>query len=95
MEMYSKWIKLRTILGSLLFLLILSFYGCAKGGCGDCIYQKQEFCKAMFQVNCNSIYLTDNIDLLVKACGNDEATSYISSATQNCQLGTLTCPQCE
>jgi hypothetical protein len=71
------------------------FTGCAKSGCEDCLYQKQEFCKALSQVGCNSVYLTDNIDQLNKACGNSEATSFISTTTQNCAQGTLTCPQCE
>jgi hypothetical protein len=71
------------------------FTGCAKSGCDDCVYQKQEFCKALSEVNCNSAYLTNNMDQLRKACGKDEANSFISTTTQNCMQGTLTCPQCE
>jgi hypothetical protein len=69
--------------------------GCTEAGCDDCVYQKQEFCKAMSQVNCNSAYLTNNIEQLTRACGNADASSFISTTTQNCTQGTLTCPQCE
>jgi hypothetical protein len=95
MELYLKGVNSKKIIVIISFLHFLFLNGCAKAGCDDCVYQKQEFCKAMFQVNCNSVYLTDNIDLLVRACGNDDATSFISSTTQNCQQGNLTCPQCE
>jgi hypothetical protein len=95
MELYPELYKARNITGILFLLLCLPFTACKKAGCNDCVYQKQEFCKALMQVNCNSVYLTDNIDYLIKACGNNDATSFISTTTQNCTQGNLTCPQCE
>jgi hypothetical protein len=78
-----------------MILAITLFAACTKSGCDDCLYQKQEFCKAIAEVNCNSAYLTNNIEQLTRACGSSDATSFISTTTQNCTQGTLTCPQCE
>jgi hypothetical protein len=69
--------------------------GCTKAGCDDCLYQKQEFCNTMAQVNCNSAYLTDNIDQLTRSCGKDDANSFISATTKSCTHDSLTCPKCE
>ncbi len=87
---------MRILIGLIsLSLILFVFSGCTKSGCDDCIYQKQEFCKAIAEVNCNSAYLTNNIEQLTRACGSNDATSFISTTTQNCTQGTLTCPQCE
>ena len=86
--------KLNLLILSMI-LIIVFFTACTKSGCDDCIYQKQEFCKAIAEVNCNSAYLTNNIEQLTRACGSSDATSFISITTQNCTQGTLTCPQCE
>jgi hypothetical protein len=78
-----------------MIICIAVFTGCNKSGCDECLNQKEQFCTALSTVNCNSVYLTDNIDQLTRACGKDEATSFISTTTHNCNQGTLTCPQCE
>ncbi len=74
------------------FFCLIVFSACSKSGCDDCTYQKQEFCKGMFDVNCNGAFLTTNIDNMTKSCGKDETNNYIDTATQNCKAGTLVCP---
>ena len=78
-----------------IFLALILFTRCAKSGCDDCKLQKEEFCKAIQDVNCNSAFLTTNIDNLIKSCGKTEAQHYIDTAAQNCTAGKLTCTTCE
>lgn len=89
----SDNMKIRLVFITLLLILILS--GCTKTGCDDCTYQKAEFCKAMYDVNCNSAFLTTNIDNLIKSCGKDEADKYIDSSTKDCTQGKLECISCD
>lgn len=85
------------LLRILIFLMITGcfFSSCTESGCDDCTFQKQEFCRNLMEVNCNSAFLTNNIDQLNKACGKDEAESFISTTTHDCAQGTLSCPLCE
>lgn len=86
----------KSILIIVLFGLSIFFAACNKIGCNDCDTQKREFCTMLMQVGCNSAMLTTNIDYLVQACGQAEASNYISAATDSCSKGTLVCPdECE
>jgi hypothetical protein len=86
----------KSILIVVVFALSIFFTACNKTGCDDCATQKREFCMMLMQVGCNSAMLTNNIDYLVQACGQDDASNYISAATDSCTKGTLVCPdECE
>ena len=78
-----------------IFLALIFFTRCAKSGCDNCKIMKEEYCKAMRDMNCNSAFLTTNMDNLLKACGKSDAESYRDSAILNCTNGTLTCTSCE
>lgn len=81
------------IIITVFFCFAVFFAGCSKSKCDECTTQKREFCLMMFEVNCNSAYLTTNIDNLVRACGQSEANNYISTSTSGCTQGTLVCPE--
>ena len=94
--MSLKFDKMKLII--MLIAVVISSYlltGCAKSGCDDCSYQKQQFCNAMSEYSCNGAALTDNIDQLTKACGSSDASDFISTTTKSCTAGNLTCPQCQ